>query len=417
MPTRQKILKRSLVAVIALFGLACIVLIATSKSETGRDAPRFVPGTPIDAVTNLAASANYSWGEDVPFQGGRTWIWFATSRTNFHTYWVNLDDRTVVGELFNAGAEFSNKDQTKLFCSGPGSLLPTLKQRWAGWLAKVSGGKIKPQLNRDETFWILDLRNNRAKAIGSFSQSAGNGSRWHPAPGFRFAYNIPSTSGLGQEFYLCDLEQEQMTRVQFQGSIQGWWDERHLLAVDKPNNFLLFDVITRQTRPLITAAELQDFLKKSGLPISLGMGAEPTWTGEEYAFHLAAKTNGIRSVATLLKASPARTSTNIPSTTATSPELQIFQRDFQFEWLGRLNAAGTLYVFPGESGQPGSGGDGSVHIRDVRTGESRTLVESDHSNQYTLPRFYKDRVLYMRSRQLWSIDVNGSNNFKVFQLP
>lgn len=184
MPTRQQILKRSLLAVIVLFGIACIVLIATSKSEADRDAPRFVPGTPIDAVTNLAASANYGWGEDVPFQGGRTWIWLALSRTNFHHYWVNLDDRTVVGELFNAGAEFSNKDQTKLFCSGRGSLLPTLKQRWAGWLAKVSGGKIKPQLNRDETFWILDLRNNRAKAIGSFSQYAGSGSSWHPAPAF-----------------------------------------------------------------------------------------------------------------------------------------------------------------------------------------------------------------------------------------
>lgn len=209
-----------------------------------------------------------------------------------------------------------------------------------------------------------------------------------------------------------------MTLVRFQGSIQGWWDEHHLLAVDGQHNFLLFDVITRETSSIFTAAQLQDFLKKSGLPDAIDrMSAKPTWTGEQYTiFYLSSQTNGIRSVATVLKVGPARTGTNAPSTAAI-PELQIFQRDFQFEWLGNLNAAGTLYVFPGESGQPGSGGDGSVHIRDLRTGETRTLVETDHSNQYTLPRFYKNRIIYTRSRQLWSIDVNGSNNFKLFQLP
>ena len=61
--------------------------------------------------------------------------------------------------------------------------------------------------------------------------------------------------------------------------------------------------------------------------------------------------------------------------------------------------------------------NGVVRVVSVPSRETRTLVESDQSNQYTLPRFYKDQVIYTKSRQLWSIDVNGSNNFKLFEVP
>lgn len=410
-------LKRTVIFAVLLIGLAGVVMILSSYSAASRKVPRFVPGAPADAITNLANSASYAWGEAVPFQAGRVWMWSPSSPTNVHTYWVNLADRTVVGELFNAGAEFSNQDQTKLLCAGRSSLLPTMKQRLANWLDRLTGGKIKPRLNRDEAFWILDLRNNRAKRIGNLSQFPGTGSRWQPAPGFRFGYNIPSTSS-GGDFFICDLEQERMTRMQFPGAIQGWWDERHLLMQEKLHNFLLFDVETQATNTLLTATQLQDFLRQSGLPDALDqLRAEPTWTGDGFSFYLSSKTNGIRSVAPVLRLAPGRTATNLASTIVRLPELEIFHRSFQFEWLGHLNASGTLYVFPGESGQPGSGGDGSVHLRVVQTGEIRTLNQSTNSNQYTLPRFFGDRIIYTKSRQPWSIDVNGSNNFRLFELP
>jgi len=409
MPRLKQILKRSLLAVVALFGIACIVVIATSQSEVDRNAPRFVPGAPADAITNLAAMANYIWGDDIPFQSNRVWLWTATSRTNFHTYWFNLDDLTVGGELIRASPAFCNQEQTKLLCDGHNPLLPALKERFANWLEKASGGKFKVRLNRAETFWILDLRNNRAKAIGSFSQSYGSGSRWHPAPGFRFGYNTASTSRGERWFYLCDLEQEKMTLVPNPpGGVQGWWDDHRLLMTDAQHNFLLYDVLTQQSTDLFTAAQLQQFLKQSNLPDGLDQfAATPTWTGDGYTFHCSARTNWAMGSYYLLQSKVGE----MP------PTLEVLQRDFQFRQHGRFNSDATLYVFPGESGQPGSGGDGSVHIREVQTGKTRTLVEGDQSNQYTLPRFYQNRDIYTKSRQLWSIGVNGSNNFKLFQLP
>ncbi|NOS70752.1 MAG: hypothetical protein HOP33_12570 [Verrucomicrobia bacterium] len=403
-----KKLKRFIVVLALLFGFAGILFIATSKSASDRNAPRLVLGQPADAITNLARMAMYSWAEDMPFQEGRAWIWSTTNRTNSHTYLVDMDSTTVVGELLNAGAIFYNNDQTKLLCSGHDSLLPTMKYRLAKWLDQAFGWKISSRLNTDETHWILDLRNNHAKPIGQFSQLAGMGSMWHPSPGFRFGYNIPSTIGEGREFYLCDLELEQMTLIRYNASVQTWWDEQHLLMKDHKQNFFLYDVLTRQSNQLFSAAQLNQFLKESNLPESLEhLNVVHRWTREGSTLYLSSRTNELNCLACLLKV----------DTSASLPKLEIFRRDFQFEWLGRLNSEGVLYVYSGESGKSGDGGDGSVHIRDLRTDEVRTLIESDHSNQYTLPRFYKNRVIYMKSRQLWSVDVNGSNNFKLFELP
>ena len=408
MPTGRQYFKRTLITALALIGGACIFVIATSKSEADRNTPRFVAGAPKVAVTNLAVNPTFDQQVDVPFQSGRMWVWLRSSRTNFHTYWINLDDRKVVGELFNASAEFSNQDQTKLFCSGRDSLVPVLKQRFAKWAEQLSGGRWKVPVDRNEAYWILDLRSNRARAIGSFSQHPGLGSSWHSSPGFRFGYNIPSTTKDGEEFYLCDLEREQMSLVRLAGDIRGWWDEDRLLVKDPNNNFVLYDVITQRSAPLFTAEYLHQFLKESNLPDDPGkLTATSTWNGDGYTFYFSNRRTWNHGQAFVLKLKP----------NAAAPALEVFQRDFHFEWLGKFNASGTLYVFPGERGESGRGGDGSVHIRDVQTGKEQTLIPSDQSNQYTSPRFYKNRVIYTKSRQFWSIEVNGSNNFKLFALP
>jgi len=409
MPTRRTFLGLSLALLALLLGLSILVLMVDSKPSAQGRAPYFEPGNPTDAVTNLVGANYYDWGGDVPFQLGRIWVWSMNNRTNLHTYWINLDKGTVLGELFSRGeAEFSDADGTKLLWSGEDTVFATWKSQFLVWIEKVTGGRVAPQLNREETFWILDLRNNRAKRIGGFSQLAGSGSRWRPAPGFRFGYNVPTTSTGRREFFLCDLDEEQMTRVRYQADIQGWWDDHQLLMKDVQNNFLLYDVLTQATNLLFSAAHAQDMLEDSGLPVNLDLlKATPIWTGTGYAFHFSARTNLINGPAYILRA----------SASDGVPDLELFQQEFRFEWLGRFNSNCTFYVFPGESASPGSAGDGSVHIRDLKTGKTRTLVASDDSKQYTLPRFYKDRIIYMKARQLWSIDINGSNNFKLFKLP
>jgi hypothetical protein len=72
-------------------------------------------------------------------------------------------------------------------------------------------------------------------------------------------------------------------RMSLSGDALGWWDDRTMLLKGKPGNLLLFDVQTRETTTLLSAAAIADFLEE------LGVAEDPTavatilnWNGNGY---------------------------------------------------------------------------------------------------------------------------------------
>jgi hypothetical protein len=55
-----------------------------------------------------------------------------------------------------------------------------------------------------------------------------------------------------------------------------------------------------------------------------------------------------------------------------------------------------------------------VFVRDLVTGSNRVLVAATTNNYFSIPRFCKDSVIYVRSNALWQIGLDGSNNVKLF---
>lgn len=267
------------------------------------------------------------------------------------------------------------------------------------WLEKSSFGKgLSRRLNHDEAFWILDLENNSAVKVGKFSQAAGLGSRFVPSPGFRYAYNQPSTVREGVLF-LCDLESNLFTKIKIEGEPLGWWDERNILFRDYPNNFSLFDVVTRKTNTIITSAAISAALQKFDLPSDTAdITAICHWNGKENDILLTKSSEKNWGECFLLEVDRKDLSINL------------LYRDFKFEWLGHLDAGCTHYVYQGESGKPGSGGNGGVYLRNLTNNTTMTLVEPDNGRQYSLVRFCDDGVIYWRKKLLWRVDLNGSNN-------
>jgi len=55
-------------------------------------------------------------------------------------------------------------------------------------------------------------------------------------------------------------------------------------------------------------------------------------------------------------------------------------------------------------------------VRDLRNNTNRTFVEPDagEGKYFSLPNFYHDGVIYVRSNMLWWIGLNGSNNSRLF---
>jgi hypothetical protein len=390
--------------VLAGIGLVIgLLIVAASSRKPDPFAPKFVPGTALPS--GAFPTIHYDWAGAVPFAGGKVWIWAMASPTNRHCFLYDLESRQVVGELFNAGPVFCNRDQTKLLCYGPDALITSVKQKVSAFIKTGFLGKLLlPKVNRPETFWVLDLRDNSVRRGGELSQIPGTGSSWRPSPGFRYGCNVPNNAEEGSAFFLCDLETAIFEKIRVRGDLQGWWDDSQILFRDPANNFILFDVVTRKTNMLFSADALANSLRQMDITNSPGIiRAINVWNGRDYDFYLA-----------LQKESYGAGESFLLKTSHKDPAPRLLYPKFKFEHLGRLDASATHYLYNGESGSPGRGGDGAVLLRDLSNDTVQTLVPPDGGRQYALARFYRDEIIYFRNRLPWRMQLNGSNNVPLF---
>ena len=395
---------RIFVPVLFLFLVAPLVWVSLSSPDS--KAPKFVaskiqPAGPFGRVF-------YDWGGAVPFAGGKVWIFTVPSRTNHSEFLFDLEQRKVLGELINGAAVFANQEETRLLCEGHESLNNSVEGRVAGWLKQLSFGKLRFNTNRIDTYWILDLRNNSARRVGELSQWPGTGSRWRPSPGFRFGCNVPNNSEEGSSFFVCDLGQETFHKIRFTGSVRGWWDDQRLLIKKPAGDLVLYDVLGGSSSTLFSLDTLSRRLAELGIhddPATLITYS--IWRGSNYEFNLVAKqgwnwySNG----------------TFMVRVDRSGPALTLAHQNFKFRWLGSFNATETQYVYDGESGEVGRGGNGGVFLLDLASNTITTLVLPDNKGQYAGARFYGDEVVYSRDHELWGIRSDGLGATRLFPPP
>lgn len=388
-----------------LFGLALFFFLI-HPPRSGAIPPRYLalPSPPAESF----AYEQYGWGESVPIRDGRFWLWAQPAGTNaprrIYNYLYDLNQQKAVAELSNGSPIFASLDQSRLLCEGWGPPQLTLKQQFAAFFNRLAGRTAFPT-NLVENFWVLDLRDNSAVFLGGLEQSPGSGSRWVPAPGFRFGFNRPSASTWGREFNLCDLDQKKMQKINLTGELQGWWDDHDLVATDSAGNFLLFDVISRKTAPLFSKVDITGFLAGQGITnYPPDYAAKFTWNGAGYDMYLSEnRKNGLDTNTTfLIKAQHE------------GPPFKLLYRNFNLHWAGYLDETGTHYLYSGEKGQPGSGGNGGVFLRDLSDNSERVLVPPDNHNQYALARLSSNTVIFWRDKLLWRVDLQTTNASPLF---
>jgi hypothetical protein len=400
-------LKRIGIISAALLVLIFLVLLISFSSSPSPTAPKFVPVRSQPA--GPYASTSYDWSGVVPVRDGKVWITADSGGTNRHIqqFLYDLDRRLVIGELLYARPIFFNRDQSRLLCEGYGSPADSIKAKVLTWLKKFRLGKpLAQRVKRDEAFWVLDLKDNSTIRIGEFSQFAGLGSSFMPSPDFRYGYNKPSSSFGGPELFLCDLQSNRFTKIRIDGEPRGWWDEQTILFKDPLNNFGLYEVPWGRTRTVFSAATIARALEELDLPgDAAALTAFCHWNGQDYDIYFTQAHEKSWGESFLLKADRAE------------PSLKLLYRTFKFEWLGNLDADGTHYLYQGEKGLPGKGGNGGVYLRDLASNTTRTIIEPDNGGQYALCRFYGDSIIYWRKKLLWRVDLNGSNNVPLLPIP
>jgi hypothetical protein len=395
-------MKRISIALVFVFLLILSCLFLVFRPGTDPDSPRY-----IVARTQPAGgfgSEMYDWGGAMPFQNGRVWVTTTLTRTNRHVFLYDLEKQKIEGELFNAGPVLANQDLTKLLCEGYASPVATFKQRVAALVNRLFSKSPILKTNAVETFWILNLHNGSAFRVGELSQFPGTSSRWKQAPGFRFSFNVPNNAGEDHSFVLCDLDNNRFEEIKFEGKLAGWWNEHEILVQDASNNSVLFDVLKREPTLLFSASSLDQTLKSLGLTNHASeLGVFSHWNGNDYDFFfMAPKVSRDSGECALLKTGHA------------NPALTVFSRDFKFGYLGMFDDTATHYVYEGESGATGRGGNGAVILRDLSSHTERVLVPPDNAGQYSLARIYSNTVIYWRNRVLWRVDINTTNSFRLF---
>jgi hypothetical protein len=395
-------MKRISIALVFVFLLILSCLFFARPPET---APSYFPiqtqpGGPFVSVT-------YEWNDTAPIRDGKLWLSaLSATETVYHpakSYLYDLNQAKVIGEISNAFPVLANQDQTKLLCQSFDQSAPSLKSRFTDFIRRHIPRRLNPfSSNRIETFWILDFRNNSSKKIGELSQLTGSGSSWVPAPGFRFAINIPSSVTRGREFFLCDMEANTMRKISFTGFIRGWWDDHSLVARDSTSNYILFDVVSRKTTRLLAIRDVSRYLHDQGIAIEPD-GRLTTffhWNDSNYDMYITAYQNvGQRTNANLLV-----------KVEHDSLGLKLLYRNFSYRSGGWFDASTTHYLYSGESSSPSKGGDGSVWWRDLSNNSERLLVPPDNTGQYAFARIYGNTVIYSRSNVLWRIDINSTNS-------
>jgi len=91
--------------------------------------------------------------------------------------------------------------------------------------------------------------------------------------------------------------------------------------------------------------------------------------------------------------------------------LTLLASRFKFEWSDSLDPTGRYYLFSGR--EAGAASDG-VFLRDKQSGSNRTLVIPTKNTYFSIPRFYGDSVIYVRSNILWRISLDGTSNVQLF---
>ena len=387
-------MKRAAIIVGLFLLIASLCGIVLSSRANSHRAPRYVAAKA--EPTGNYTMTHYDRESIRPFVNDQVWIFGLRNVTNQFACLYDLKQRMILGELFDVGSVACGSD-TKLLVLGRNNSVTELKDDLLSWLQKISGGKIGATYGRTESFWVINLKDNSSKRIGQY---AGTGI-WHTSPNLRSTCTVSATG-----LVLFDFLTDRFTRISANGYLCGWWDDQTVLLRNNHHDFLLYDVASGKRKVLFSAEIMRQTLEQLYLPSNpTNVVSFANWNGREYDFYFMEQDYEYQvTPCFVLKA----------ERTSPMPTLkQVFQR-FKFERGGRFDAEAKHFLYQGETGLPGSGGDGAVYLRDVEYNSIKTLVPPNSKGQYALPRFYGDEVIYFRDRLLWRIGLDGSNNVPLF---
>ncbi len=385
------------ISVIAVLLGAAMLLLILLRSPNA-NAPQFKR-----LRTPLSLQPSHHIGYDFlsprPFDGGKMWIYSASNNSNIGALLYDIEDRKVLGQLTNAWP-VTMIDRSNLLCVGSVSGWK-LKERLVSLVARISLGRIKPPLPPPEAqrYWVLDLEKNYALRMGELPRRPN--STFQPSPDLRYGCTHLHGMGLEDDIYVFDFKERSIKKLDVHGWPSGWWDDRNILVFTTNNDFILRDVRTEKTSPFLGSERIAAFLRDNMISENPAMTrAYCIWSGRQNDFYLTdTRQRWLADESFLVKVE------------RPDGKLKLLAHRFKFEWSDHFDPTGRYYLYSGR--EAGAASDG-VFLRDTHSGTNRTLVQPAGDRYFSIPRFYGDSIIYLRSNMLWKISLDGTKNVQLF---
>ena len=393
-------LKRTACVLFAVLLLAFAILLLAGVNSGPSNPPRFenVP------ITGSISNISYDFLAYRPFEAGGMWVGTLSGRTNWQIFVFDIENRRVIGRVTYGWPVMLFGD--RLLCSQPTAAIPAWRRLWTKFLNLVRpifGNRIKltPPDSEANAYWLLNLENGTAKWLGNIPGQPNF--TVVPSPDFHYCFAARHPRVPSLDYYLLDLRNRRITKMDTpqDAAACGWWENSRILFETTNSDFVLYDVRKRTSSPLITFGKLGGFLEQNNLTFGTGRPhAFAIWNGRENDFYLTdPHKNWLAEESFLIKLD------------RPDGRLNLLSPRFKSEWSDHIDRSGRLYLYSGR--EQGEGSDG-VFLRHLDTGTNQILVAPTTNKYHSIPRFYGNSVIYVRSNSLWRISLDGSNNVQLF---
>ena len=353
--------------------------------------------------TQASAQISYDFLGQRPFEAGRMWL-YCFSSSNSQVFLLDIDKAKVVGQLTNGWPITLIEDE--VLCTTPAGerSARTLRTKILLFVERMSGGRFKyapPQ--GTETYWLLDLKKNAASKIGDIPNTPNFS--FIPSPDYQYGYkpvhNHPNSFQV--DHYCFDFKRRTSHSLDLHDWAVGWWDNSQILFQKTNYDFVLYDVKRKITTPFLPFSKIKQLLQENGAQEPLRAEAFCTWDGHENQFYITdANQRWLAEESFLIKVQ------------RPDGRLTLVSPNFKFEWSDHFDPTGRLYLHGARD--LGQGSDG-VFLQDVQAHTNIVLAEPTTAKYHSIPRFYQDSVIYLRSNVLWKINLDGSHNTRLFPPP
>ena len=341
-----------------------------------------------------------------PIYGDRVFV--TNSKYTFenrYQYVVDLKNKEIVGRLNRGQILAYSREFSSYLCAEKIEVADTLPKK----VLKIFNRSLPKTSKSEYRIFLLSEKTGEVKTLCKVDWYADYGIL---SPGGRYYQVTERDRYRYKGDFLVDFKEEKIVKIPpviILGG--GWWSECEFVGKNCESDIAIYNVETNSVQSLTTNNDLLKLISKEqdSFYQNGAYSMQVVWTGNGYEFLLWSL---LRADKYAYKIDSRPDDNWLVRIDRPSKKLQLLDEDFPFHKGGVWNADLSLYLYGGEEQ---TGDASAVYIMDTKTKRVKTLFLGEpNAKYYSSPSFYNDRIIFLKQKSLWMMDVDGGNQERIF---